>query len=395
MILKNCRLIPELTEGCAFYEADIVIEGEYIKDIVPSGQVDWEGRKIIDVQGMTVIPGLFDLHTHLHSLSGNLIENQAKNFGTSCFDTCEYGNTYLKLGYTTVRDMGTNSRCAIYVRDAVNKGQITGPRIYSPGLMISPTDAGNEDFILMYNEADGPADVLRAAREEIAHGCDFFKYMVSGAFLDPGSVPGETITTEEELQTLVNVARARGKYVAAHCHGTEGVKLCIRTGVRTIEHGPLIDEEGIEMLANSKDSYLVLTLSIFQFLIDLAESDANDWRAVKAKQYLPLMQESLGNAYKAGLTIGWGTDIDMASLKENPAMEFLVRKEFLGISNIDLLKQATINSAKIIGTDDLTGSIKVGKYADLVVIDGKPDEDIKVMAKPRAYVFKGGSQVVI
>lgn len=230
LVLKNCRLIPALTEGYDLPAADLVLDGELIADIRPAGG-SYEDAPVLDMAGKTVLPGLFDLHTHLHSLSGNLMENQLKDFGTSCFDTCEYANTYLKLGYTTVRDMGSNSRCAIAVRNAVQKGQITGPRIYSAGLMISPKDAGNDAFSLMYNEADGREAVIGAVREEIAHGCDFVKYMVSGAFLNEGSVPGNLITTEEELRTVVDTAAARDKYVAVHCHGTEGIKMSIRVGV--------------------------------------------------------------------------------------------------------------------------------------------------------------------
>ncbi|MFR9189765.1 MAG: amidohydrolase family protein, partial [Anaerotruncus massiliensis (ex Togo et al. 2019)] len=159
LVLKNCRLIPALTEGYDLPAADLVLDGELIADIRPAGG-SYEDAPVLDMAGKTVLPGLFDLHTHLHSLSGNLMENQLKDFGTSCFDTCEYANTYLKLGYTTVRDMGSNSRCAIAVRNAVQKGQITGPRIYIAGLMISPKDAGNE--------ADGREAVIGAVREEIA-----------------------------------------------------------------------------------------------------------------------------------------------------------------------------------------------------------------------------------
>ncbi len=392
LVLKNCRLIPALTEGFDLPSADLVLDGELIADIRPAGG-SYEDVPVLDMAGKTVLPGLFDLHTHLHSLSGNLMENQLKDFGTSCFDTCEYANTYLKLGYTTVRDMGSNSRCAIAVRNAVQKGQITGPRIYSAGLMISPKDAGNDAFSLMYNEADGREAVIGAVREEIAHGCDFVKYMVSGAFLNEGSVPGNLITTEEELRAVVDTAAARDKYVAVHCHGTEGIKMSVRAGVHTIEHATLIDEEGVGMLAGSKDTFLVPTIGIFQFLIDLSKADSNDWRAVKAKTYLPLLQQSLRAAYKAGLKFGWGTDLDMGSYVENPAQEFLVRRDLIGISNIDLLRQATINSAEIIGAADMTGSVKAGKYADLVVVDGNPDEDISVMGKPRAHVFKGGVHV--
>lgn len=138
-------------------------------------------------------------------------------------------------------------------------------------------------------------------------------------------------------------------------------------------------------------TFLVPTIDIFQVLIDLSKADSNVWRAGNARTCLPLPRQNLRTAYKAGLKFGWGTDLDMASYAENPAQEFLIRRDLRGISSVGLTRQATINSAEIIGTAD--SPIKVGKYAGLVVVDDNSDEDIAVMSKPHACVFKGGVQV--
>lgn len=392
IILKNSRLIPELTEGYDERVGDIVIDGEHIVEINQPGTKNYVSQEVFDVGGRTVIPGMFDLHCHLHATSKSFLELQNKPLGISCFDAYYFARTMMKYGFTTLRDMGSNERCGIYLRNAIQKGQIDGPRITSCGLIVAPTESGSDLFALLHNDADGCDEMLKHARQEMQSGCDFIKSSVTGGFLNEGGVPGQSIITYEELETLVKAAKTKNRYVAVHCHGAEGVKMSIKAGVRTIEHAALIDYEGIEMLKGSKEQYIVLTMFAFQSMLDLAKNNDTSEKATKAKKYLPIMQQSLTNAYKAGLKLGWGTDTLLPEFLSKPATEFLLRRDFLGMSNVDMLLQATKYSAEIIGADRMTGTIKVGKYADLAVVDGNPDENIEVMNNPVYAVFKGGKR---
>ena len=391
LALKNCRLIPELTEGYDDTLADLVLDGEVIAEICKPGTAPSSGESL-DLGGRTVIPGMFDLHCHLHATNPSFLQLQHKPLGTCCFDAYHYARTMLRYGFTTLRDMGSNGRCGIYLRNAINKGQVEGPRITSCGLIVGPTESGSDLFTLLHNDADGPDEMLKHAREEMQAGSDFVKSSVTGGFLNEGGVPGQSILTREELDALVTAARLKNRYVAVHCHGAEGIKMSLAAGVRTVEHAALIDDEGIEMLKNAKDQYAVLTMTVFASMPETIKRNDKSEKTQKAKQYFPIMQESLTRAYKAGLKLGWGTDTLLPAFLARPASEFLARRDLLGMSNIDMLLQATKYSAEIVGALDRTGTVKAGKYADLAVFDGNPDEDILLMDRPAWAVFKGGKR---
>ena len=395
LVIKNCRLIPELTEGFDGQMADIVVDGKYISEILPAGTANYEGAEVIDGQGMTVLPGFFDLHAHLMFKNQDYYASMMRGQNEYLVDCMEYAGVYLKHGYTTIRDCGNDFYAGIAVRDAVSKGVVKGPHIITSGKIISPVAKGNESFGSLYWETDDPADMLHIVRTETAKGVDFIKYMVTGAVLNEGGVPGELITTEEEIRAITDAAEKLGTYVAAHCHGTEGIKLAVKNGIRTIEHASYVDEECVELMLKRKDLIATgPTYSIAYTLYkELYEGGVLPEFVEKSRAACASMAKSVAMCEAAGVLVGWGTDLDRQMFERFPGLEFVARNE-MGQPNIESLKEATINSAKIIGEDHLRGTIKTGKYADLAIFSGNPDEDMTVMKNLPKYVLREGSLVV-
>jgi imidazolonepropionase-like amidohydrolase len=293
-------------------------------------------------------------------------------------------------GTTTVRDVGGDFNTVIATRDAINNDTVDGPRIFTSGKILTPTENGNSFFPTWYVEADGPAEVRKACRAEFQQGADFIKVMGSGAMMNPGGIPGITIVEEDELMEAVKIAKSKDSYVAVHCHGAESIKLAAKCGVRTIEHGSFIDDEGIELLKNS-ESYIIPTLFVVKTLTDDV-ADGAEFMKPKIEALISKEIACLKKAYSAGLKIGWGTDVDVDSFIENPGMEFILRKEWLEMKEIDILLQATKHSAEIIKCGDKLGTVKEGKYADLIVVDGDPLKNIELMNTGIVHVFKEGKQ---
>lgn len=393
-VIKNCRLIPELTEGFDGQMADIVVDGKYISEILPAGTANYEAAEVIDGQGMTVLPGFFDLHAHLMFKNQDYYASMMRGQNEYLVDCMEYAGVYLKHGYTTIRDCGNDFYAGIAVRDAVNKGIVKGPHIITSGKIISPVAKGNESFGSLYWETDNPADMLHIVRTETAKGVDFIKYMVTGAVLNEGGVPGELITTEEEIRAITDAAEKLGTYVAAHCHGTEGIKLAVKNGIRTIEHASYVDEECVELMLKRTDLIATVpTYSIAYTLYkELYEGGVLPEFVEKSRVACASMARGVAMCEAAGVLVGWGTDLDRQMFERFPGLEFVARNE-MGRPNVESLKEATINSAKIIGEDHLRGTIKVGKYADLTIFSGNPDEDMTVMKNLPKYVLREGSLV--
>lgn len=227
-------------------------------------------------------------------------------------------------------------------------------------------------------------------RKEMKEGADFIKIMGTGAVMNPGGEPGQPIYRLDELKSVVAAAAFKDTYVATHCHGTRAIKDSVIAGVRTIEHASILDDEAIEMLKGNNESHIVPTLKIIWGLAD-SVPDSSVFMKAKAKRVLECIRVGIRKAYDEGLLLGFGTDTGAVPLihGEN-GDEFILRKKFWNMDEIDIIKQATINSATIIGKDKEYGSIKAGKYADLVIVDGNPVKDISVLRNNIDRVIKSG-----
>ncbi|MDF3000130.1 MAG: putative amidohydrolase [Bacillota bacterium] len=392
VVLRNCRLVKELTEGYEGLYADVLLTEQYISEIQPTGYAFVGEYEELDLQGKTLLPGLFELHAHLYGFIYNPYELQAMSVGKITFGAYAFAKAYLDAGYTTVRDCGSSHNCVAAIRDAIRQGIIGGPRLISSGLIITPTETGNDTFRDLYYEADGPEEIRKACRTELQKGNDFIKLMVSGAFMNEGADPGIQITELDEVKAAVDAAKRKGTYVAAHCHGTEAIKTAIKAGVRTIEHGTYLDDEVIDMLKDRKDCFLIPTGAIGLYCLDESNQDVPAELLEASKKCAAIEIANINKAYEAGLRLGFGSDIDLQAFLKVPGYEFIARKEYYTFRDIDILLQATKYSAEIAGASDTLGTIKAGKLADLVVVAGNPDEDIYVMTKPMIHIFTNGKQ---
>ena len=341
----------------------------------------------VDLAGKTLLPGLLDLHVHLHFRVMDFAELNSKRPYEHVINGLAYAKELLRQGFTTVRTCGDPDGAGFAVRQAVCDGIIDGPRILSCGRYISPTARGTEPGLARI--ADGSIELQKACRKEYSEGADFLKYMGTGSVGSETGEPGALICSEEELFTLQKMAEAFGVHAAVHCHGKSGIMLCTEAEIRTVEHASYIDDDCIElMLKKNGRTAIVPTLGPIGLLrggMFKSEAIANKAGAQSVKEHKML------TASRAGILTGWGTDVSLDYYEANPGSEFALRSE-RGYTNMEILKQATINSAKIIGLDDKLGTIKAGKLADFVVIDGNPDEDISVMYQYPAAVYKEGKR---
>jgi len=386
--LKNCKLIKELVEGFDDEKADILIEDNKIKKIYPVNH-DFKDIKVIDLKNNTLLPGLIDLHMHLMFKHDDYPALVSRNQNQYLLDSIDYANKYLKQGYTTIRDCGNDFYVGVALRDAIEEGIIVGPRVITSGKCISPFAKGNSTFGSLYYEVNSPEEITAAVRDEVAKGVDFIKYMVTGSVANLKGKPGQLITSREEIRALCKAAQTLEVDTAAHCHGEEGIKICAEEGITTIEHASFITEESIGIILDKgcKTSIVPTLTPVVSIHTALQKSTRSDI-AIKIEEVYNATSR-LVKATRAGVLTGWGTDMELKFLMENPGYEFLARKE-VGYSNIEILEQATINSAKIIHLEDKIGTIKEGKLADLIVVNGDPKEDIKVMANNPLCVIKNG-----
>ena len=374
LILKNARVLPQLTESPAHELCDIVVEGEKISSIVPGGSA--KGDNTIDLAGKTLLPGLIDAHVHLDCSGMDIWEENEQPDAYRVMRAAWLAMNTLKKGFTALRDCGDRNNVIIDLARAVKDGYVMAPDILAAGVIITPTESGNEYFKGMYAESDGHDEIVKNVRRQIKRGADWIKYMGTGAVMNPGGQPGAPIYTQEEVNTICETAAMRGIPVVAHGHGSTGISYAINAGVRTIEHASILTEEIVESLKNNTNTYLVPTMLPFSRWAE-AEGHYPEHYLEKGRTIFYQQVTSVSMAYKAGLKLGFGTDVGTYKDSHGDnAQEFKVRVKYANMKPLDTLLQATKYNSEILRIDNEVGTIKVGKRANLVVIDGKPDENI-------------------
>lgn len=389
MILTNCRLIPELSGGvdtrCGSVE---VMDGKITSvNALPS-----EDASAFDCGGATLIPGLIDAHTHVTTLGGVGVGKEHDPQAV-LVDALECARAFLDYGFTTIRECGSIHRAGNYVRDAVNRGVITGPRVISCGRQVSTSaDTPKSDAARAgINFADGEADTRRAVREECVNLADFIKIYASGSAYLPTGVPKHPIMDCDEIGAAVHAASSCGVYVAAHCHADSAIRDCVRAGVKTIEHATYLGGETLKLVLDTPGCALVPTFSAM--FVSQTDPELKAFWEARLAPMLTSCTESIAAAYRAGAVIGFGTDSNAVMTQYKHGIEFKMRLELVGMSPIDILKQATVVNAAILGFAGKIGEVKSGLEADLVLLKADPREDFSVMYAVPEHVWKAGALV--
>ncbi len=378
----------------------IVVEKNKILAIENGFSQATAGDKTVDLKTRTVTPGWIDCHVHVESETkkGNVADKFILNPTDVAFESLKYVQVTLMAGFTTVRDLG-GSGVNISLRNAINKGLVNGPRIYTAGKSIATTgghadptngyrkdlmgDPGPKDGVI-----NGPEEAYHAVRQRYKEGSDLIKITATGGVLSQAKDGANAQFTEEEVRAIVTAAKDYGFKVAAHAHGAEGIKRAVKGGVNSIEHGTFMDDEGIQLM-KQYGTWYVPTITAGKSVADSAKIPGyyTDIVTPKALATGPQLQATFAKAYKAGVKIAFGTDASVYKHGLN-WLEFGYMIE-AGMTAMEAIKAATLNAAELLGEKTRLGSIEAGKLADIVAVEGDPLKDPKAFGKV-VFVMKDG-----
>lgn len=388
--VKNLQLLREMT---------IITDGNKIVEVQKGYTTGTAGDNIIDLKSKTVMPGLIDMHVHIESETspGKYMETFTFNPADYAYNSVVFAERTLMAGFTAVRDLG-GSGVNISLRNAINKGLIKGPRVYTAGKSIATT-GGHADPTNGYRRdlmgdpgpdegvVNGADEAAKAVRQRYKEGSDIIKITASGGVLSVAKSGENPQFTEAEIKAIVETAKDYGFKVAAHCHGSEAMKRAVNAGVNSIEHGTYMTEE-VMTLMKKMGTYYIPTITAGRAVGDSAKKSGYYPELVtpKALAIGPKIQNTFANAYKAGVKIAFGTDAGVYAHGKN-WLEFVYMHEG-GMPALETIRSATLYAADLLG-DDRIGVIEKDKLADIVAIDGDPVKDIRSMGKVK-FVMKNG-----
>ncbi len=395
----HCDHVFDANSGKLLGKTTIIIDGQRIRSI-EAGYVATTDMSAIERPGMTCLPGLVDSHTHLTmQFSKSTYSDKFRmNPADDAISGTVYARRTLEAGFTTVRNLGDDDNASIALRNAINRGMVPGPRIFTAGKFIGSTgghadptngfrwdlqgDPGAKDGII-----NSPDDAWKAVRQHYKDGADLLKIMPSGGVLDESSSAENAQMTVAEIEAVVAAAHDYGFSVAAHAHGAEAIRRAVIAGVDSIEHGTYMDDQDMKLM-KQRGTWYVPTIIAGKYV---EEKAGEGWFppqvARKAREVGPIIQATAGKAWKAGVRIAFGTDAGVYPHGQN-AKEFEYMVE-AGMPNAYVLQAATTHAAELLRQSKDIGSLEAGKYADIIGVMGDPLADIKVMQHV-VFVMKNG-----
>lgn len=394
-VVKAARLIDG-QGGAPIADPVVVIEDDRVAR-VGAGLPVPAGAEVIDLGGVTLLPGLIDCHTHITGQPGDNYYEDI--FRRSPIDAAVTAHVYAKrtidAGFTTVRDVGAGELVDIALRNAINRGEVVGPRLLVATLAVSAT-GGHGDLTgfspyLSFKGLDGIADgvdqIRKLVRTEVKYGADLIKVAATAGVLSEEDSVGAPQFSQEELNALVEEAHMWERRVAAHAHGTEGIKRAIRAGVDSVEHASFIDDEGIQ-LARQKGTWLVMDIYNDDYIMAEFTRKGYPAKIIEKERLVGRTQrENFRKAVQAGAKIAFGTDAGVYPHGWN-GRQFAKMVEW-GMTPAQAIKAATIDAADLLGWRDRVGSVEAGKFADLVAVKGDPLTDVTELERV-TFVMKGG-----
>jgi imidazolonepropionase-like amidohydrolase len=389
--------VLDVKSGKMLSDRAIVIEGDNIVSVGPASATPAADATTINLPNATVLPGLIDAHTHLTFNPSFGYETLGISIPREALIGAHNARVTLEAGFTTVRNVGARGYSDVALRDAINAGDVPGPRMLVSGPALSITGGHCDNDLLPYDYhatsdgvADGIENVQHKTREIIKYGADLIKVCATGGVLSKGDDPNASQYTLEEMKAIVADAHRLGRKVAAHAHGAQGVIWASEAGVDSVEHGHLMNDAAIATLKKN-GTYLVPTLYLIDWQREnAAKANLPDYTRHKMQIVSEAAKTNAKKAIEAGVKIGLGTDAAVYPHGLN-AHELAVYVS-LGMTSLQAIQTATINDADLLGWSDKIGTLEAGKWADIIAVDGDPLQDVTTLQHVK-FVMKGGAVV--